>query len=559
MKKKLSDIKELWQEIVWIYRYGKNYTGAILLYVLLGLLATAVGLFSSVVSKYLIDAVTSGDVSRISLIIALYVGFGVTRILLGALTKRFRAHTGVRATNEIREDLFGRFLAIDWQASLDYHSGDLLSRINSDVATVADSILGLIPSLITAGLQFAGALLVILIYDPMMALWALISAPVTVLFSRLFLTKMRALGQKVRERQADLTGFYEEALQNLQAIKAFHLNGTMEERLAGLQQLYKDVYLESADFSVWMGVVMSVLGFATSGLCFAWGAFRLWTGYISFGTMVLFIQMAGTVTSAFSSLVSIVPGAVSAAVSAGRLMKILELPAENSETDEETEAFIEKAFTAGAGLVLENVSFAYREGIPVLEQLNLTAENGQIIGIIAESGGGKTTLIRLLLGLVSPDGGEAFVLLSDGTRKPLSPALRPLFSYVAQEKVVFSGTVAESLRLGNPAAGDEALWDALERACAADFVRALPEGIDTKLGERGAGLSEGQIQRLAIARAILSPAPLLLLDEATSALDFETEKKVIHGLLAGEERRRTVIATTHRPTVLEYCDAVIQL
>jgi len=232
-------------------------------------------------------------------------------------------------------------------------------------------------------------------------------------------------------------------------------------------------------------------------------------------------------------------------------MTILALPREEQTLTEEDRAVLAHA-EEGVGIRVENVSFAYREGRSVLQSCTLRAAPGEIIGVVSPSGGGKTTLIRLLLGLVFPQSGT--VTLQSGTASaPLSPALRSLITYVAQEKVIFSGTVADSLRLSAPAATQEELEQALRAACAWDFVSALPQGIHTPLGERGSGLSEGQIQRLAIARALLSPAPVMLLDEATSALDLETEKAVLQGLL---QKRRTVVVTTHRPTVLTSCSRV---
>lgn len=543
-------LREIIAETRWIYRQALPYRGSILLYILLGLAAIVLGLGSSVASKYLIDAVTiqSGAIATAAVC---YGGFAVVQLLLQALTRRISAKLSIRAANEIRADVFARFLDVDWQASLDYHSGDLLSRVNSDVSTVSESILGWIPSLITGLVQFLGTLAIILYYDPLMAVIALLSAPVMVLLSRTMVKKMRSFGQDVRKAQADLIAFYEESLQNLQAIKSFSLHGQFTGRLHQLQGLYREVSLDYNLFSVRIHLLLSIVGFLVSGGCFAWGVYRLWSGYITFGTMALFLQMAGVLSASFSSLVSLVPSAISATVAAGRIMTILDLPREDSILSNEGQAVLDAAQN-GVGIRLEDVSFAYRSEQPVLQDFSLHAAPDEIIGIVSPSGGGKTTLIRLLLGLIAPQSG-AVLLESGDVSAPLQPGLRPLITYVAQEKVIFSGTVRDCLRLSDPTAADEELEYALRLSCAWDFVSALPQGLDTPLGERGSGLSEGQIQRLAIARAILSPAPVMLLDEATSALDPETEKAVLHGLLA---RQRTVVVTTHRPSVLTSCTRV---
>ena len=543
-------LREIIAETKWIYRQAKPYRGSILLYILLGVAAILLGLGSSIASKFLIDAVT-GRSGSIAAAAVCYGAFALVQILFQGVTRRISAVINVRAGNEIRAGVFARFLDVDWQASLDYHSGDLLSRVNSDVGTVSDSILGWIPSLITGLVQFIGSLAIILFYDPMMALIALLSAPVMMALSRTMFGKMREFGKDVRRAQADLIAFYEESLQNLQAIKSFSLHEQFTGRLHQLQGLYRTVTLDYNRFSVRIHLLLGTVGFLVSGGCFAWGVYRLWQGHITFGTMTLFLQLAGTLSSAFSSLVALVPSAISATVAAGRIMTILDLPCENHAVTPEAQAVLDGA-SAGVGVAVDHVSFAYRQGQDILTDFTLHAAPGEIIGVVSPSGGGKTTLIRLLLGLIFPQSGTV-TLESGGAQATLSPALRPLISYVAQEKVVFSGTVRDCLRLSDPTADDGRLEEALRLSCAWDFVSALPQGLDTLLGERGAGLSEGQIQRLAIARAILSPAPVMLLDEATSALDPETEKAVLRGLLA---RRRTVVVTTHRPSVLTSCTRV---
>lgn len=547
-------LRDIIDETKWIYSYTSRYKKGIAVYILLGFAATVLGLAASVASKYLIDAVTGHNNSVILQIVAVYVGFSVARILLNAVSQRVNAKLSIKTSNEIRADVFRRFLTVDWEKSLAYHSGDLLSRVSDDVNTVAGSVLGWIPSLIINSVQFLATLAVILYYDPMMALIALLSAPVTVFLSRFLIRKMRTFGQEVRQSQAKLTAFYEESLQNLQAIKAFSLHDTFGARLDELQALYRNVSLDYNLFSVKTNLLMSTLGFVVSGLCFAWGVYRLWSGYISFGTMTLFIQLAGLVASSFSALVSLVPSAISATVSAGRIMAILDLPREDLTADEVSRDLMKNAAHNGAAVHIDNVHFVYQNGRQVFRGFTLQAQSDEIIGIVSPSGGGKTTLIRMLLGLISPAAGT-ISLESGSYRAPLAPCMRPLISYVAQEKVIFSGTIADTLRMTNPVATDEQLVAALKTACAWDFVSQLSDGINTPLGERGSGLSEGQIQRLAIARALLSDAPILLLDEATSALDIDTERQVLHNMLS-DNRHRTVIVTTHRPTVLQSCTRV---
>lgn len=548
--------RELLAELRWVRDRARPYRRGITAYIALGVVAALLGLSASIASKYLIDWVVGHQNRLILTATSLYAGFGLAGIGLTAFTRQMSAKLSVRAANDIRAEVFGQFLEIDWQASLHYHSGDLLTRINQDVTSVADSMLGWIPSLITCLVRFFGALAVILAYDPVMALLALLSAPVTFLMSRFLISNLQHFGRQIRDIQAQLTAFYEESLQNLQAIKAFSLNRKFNGRLEELQELYCTVRLEHDLLAVKTQLLLSGMGFVVSGVCFGWCVYRLWSGYISFGTMVLFIQTASMLSSAFSSLFALVPTAISTSVSARRIMTILDLPREDLTVSDEARCVMEHAGRHGVSVRAEHLCFSYEQGRHILDDFTLHAEPGEIIGIVSPSGGGKTSFIRAILGLVSPVSGT-ISLASGGYCAPICPGLRPLITYVAQEKAVFSCTVAEFLRLSSPAASDGELEQALKQACAWEFVSALPGGLHYRLRERGTGLSEGQIQRLAIARALLSSAPVMLLDEATSALDLATERSVLRNMRS--DRSRTVIVTAHRPTVLLSCTRVYSI
>ena len=548
--------RELLAELRWVRDRARPYRRGIAAYIALGVVAALLGLGAGIASKYLIDGVVGHQNRLILTAASLYAGFGLAGIGLTALTRQISAKLSVRAANDIRAEVFGQFLEIDWQASLHYHSGDLLTRINQDVTSVADSMLGWIPRLITCLVRFFGTLAVILAYDPVMALLALLSAPVTFLMSRFLISNLQHFGRQIRDIQAQLTAFYEESLQNLQAIKAFSLNRKFNGRLEELHELYCTVRLEHDLLAVKTNLLLSGMGFVVSGACFGWCVYRLWSGYISFGTMVLFIQTASMLSSAFSSLVALVPTAISASVAARRIMTILDLPREDLTVSDEARCVMEHAGRHGVSVRAEHLCFSYEQGRHILDDFTLHAEPGEIIGIVSPSGGGKTSFIRAILGLVAPVSGT-ISLASGGYCAPICPGLRPLITYVSQEKAVFSCTVAEFLRLSSPAASDGELEQALKQACAWEFVSSLPSGLHYRLRERGTGLSEGQIQRLAIARALLSSAPVMLLDEATSALDLATERSVLRNMRS--DRSRTVIVTAHRPTVLLSCTRVYSI
>ena len=552
-KYKSGAFREMWNETKWLYSYAAKYKWLIVIYIVIGLFATGLALAASLVTKNLINEVLGGKISAAA--VALYVFLGLSGIAVSALNRRLSAKISLRVNNEIRADVFGKFISTTWEEVSAFHSGDLLNRINGDVSTVADSVIGWIPSVTIKSAQFIGAIAIICYYDAAMALLSLISIPAAALISSLLLRKMRSYGTKIREAGSELMSFFEESLQNIQTVKAFGLSQSLDGRLAQLQKIYYDTSLEYNALSVKVTSGMSVLGLFVSYLCMGWCIFRLFTGAIDIGTMVLFIQLSSYLSSSISSLISSVPTVISATVSAGRIISVLNLPRE--EEDESLAAREIADFGEAPEIEFRGVSFGYKNGGKVFSEVNLTVAPGEFAAFVGPSGGGKTTLLRLLLGLVKPQSGKA-TLSAKGKTTEISSATRRIFTYVPQEKAMFSGTVAEMLRLFSPEATDEEINAALKAACAYDFVAALPEGINTPLGERGAGFSEGQNQRLAIARAVLRKAPVLLLDEATSALDLETERRVLENITA-LCRGKTLIVMTHRESVLPLCDSVYRI
>ncbi|MGN1307171.1 MAG: ABC transporter ATP-binding protein [Faecousia sp.] len=550
-------LKEIGRETRWIYYHTRAYRKAVLAYVLLGLLSTGLSMVSALASKELVNSIVLLGAEgyggkRIAAVGFVVVFLAAMGILLNAYINRYSAKINLRVSNELRAEVFDTFLRTDWESLQQYHSGDLLTRVNTDVTNVANSVLGWLPTLIIKLAQFIASLAVILCYDPTMAVFALITAPLTLIAAKPFVSKMRVLSKEMRTVNSEMTAFHEEALQNVQSIKAFNLVNPFTDRLKRVQSRYYDTGLRFNHFSVVNSSLLSAAGLLVSYLCLGWGAYRLWRGYIDFGTMVLFIQLASYLSAALSALIKLVPSAIECTVSAQRIMTIFDLPQEKLEGLAEVEALKKEKFS----LCLDKLRFSYQNRSLVLDALELSVSPGEMIAIVGPSGSGKTTLFRILLALLHPSDGTA-ELVSGELHVPLSPATRSLFSYVPQDNVIFSGTIADTLRLVRPNATDEELYAALKVACADTFVRALPQGIYSTLQERGGSLSVGQNQRLAIARAVLADAPILLLDEVTSALDMETEEKVLKNIAALPNK--TCILTTHRPSVLSLCDRVYRI
>jgi len=551
-------LRELFRELGWIIRRSNQYRGEVAWYVLLGVFGTVLSLAGSLLSKYIIDAVTGFHTGPITGALIFYVLMQLVHIGISAITGRISTRISVRVHNRLTAEIYDRLMNARWESVCQFHSGDLLSRFNGDASTVASSVLGWLPDLITRLLQFFGTLAVILYYDPTLALLALLSAPVTLLAGRLIAGRMREHNKNMRALSSELVMFNEESFQNLQLIKSFDLTEQYSQRLRQLQNKHKRATLEYNLFSIKNSSFLSLVGTAVAVACFAWSLYRLRYGHITYGTMTLFLQLSASLSAAFSALVGLVPGAISAATSAGRIMTILDLPNEvRSQPTEQEDAFFRQAREEGVSVVAKSLSYGYAGDRIVLDQVSFRADPGQIVGIVGPSGEGKTTLLRLLLGIVQPRDGTLTATVGEVT-KELSEDTRRLFSYVPQGCTMFTGTVAENLRLVKPDATDEELMQALTLACADGFIRSRELGLNTPIREQGTGFSQGQLQRLAIARALLADAPVLLLDEATSALDFETERKVLDNIMhAG--LNRSCFVTTHRPGVLNVCSRVYRV
>ena len=547
IRQKVRDgsLQEMWREAKWMFTYIRRYRAVVGIHILLGILGTALSLLSSVAMKTLIDVVTGFQTGAIFTAAAWMAGMLLGSAGMQALSSRIAAVINIRVQNGIQAEIYDRMLRTDWASLEQFRSGDLLNRLNTDVTSVSGGVTGLLPSFVTAAVQFLGSLMIILCYDPVMALIALIGAPLSVLCSRTLVRRMRSYNRRMKDISSEVMSFHEDSLRNLTSIKAFGIMDGFRDRMCAMQGKYRETYLDYNRFSVIAGFVMSIVGLLVSAGCFGWGVYRLWTHAISYGAMMMFLQLTTMLRSAFSSLIGLVPTAVSITTSAGRLMAIADLP-------EEPGARETVPAPALCTVELQDVTYSYPGGEPVLEHVDFRARPGEVVALTGASGEGKTTMIRLMLGLVRPEHGSVCLTGADGQCLPVSAATRAAFSYVPQGNTVFAGTIADNLRMVRPEATDAELIAALETACAYDFVRQLPDGIYARTGELGHGLSEGQAQRIAVARAVLRGAPVLLLDEATSALDEATEQRMLENLMHSG-RVQTCVLITHRAATAERC------
>ena len=551
--------RSLLKEWKWLLKFVSKYRGQIILYVFIGLLSTGMGLGVNVATKHLIDSVISHSNDTILKSAALVISLGVSQLVIGALTSRLSAIVGTKISNEIRSSVYEHITYSKWSDIRKYHSGDLLNRIEGDVSTVSNSIITYIPSIFTRVAQFIGCLAVVIYYDPTLAIFAFLSSPFLVVSSRLSAKMMRKYHKESREMNGKILSFYSESIQNLQTIKAFDITKRYVEQLKNNLNLYRKIKLDHDKFSIKMTFLLSLVGLLVSYLCYGWGVYRLWQGVITYGTMTLFLQISGQLTSSFSAIVTLLPSAISIATAAGRIMEITNLPLEENKDDKIAEEITPSANKNGISLYCDNVTYTYPEGEkPVINNISFRAEPGETIAFVGPSGEGKTTILRLILGLIEPNSGKLKISVKDGTSLSVSESTRRFCSYVPQGNAIFSGCIADNLRIVRPEATDEELVSALKTADAWSFVEHLPEGIYTEISEKGTNFSEGQIQRISIARALLRDAPIIVMDEATSALDSSTEEIVLANMMKAYPNRTRII-TTHRPSMLQYCTRVYKI
>ncbi|MBQ5951127.1 MAG: ABC transporter ATP-binding protein [Lachnospiraceae bacterium] len=566
---------EILDDWKWIFSYSKKYKGAIAVYTLFGILSSTMGIAASIASKYAIDVITGYQTEKLWLLIAITVGTAFCSLFFSSLVNRISTKFSLDIHNDIQADIFDRIIDVDWKAIREYSSGDILNRFNSDVGTVSSNAISWLPTVLISVFNFMITFAVIWHYNKPMSLLAFASAPIMLLMSKYLIRRQREHQRKVREISSKMMAFEVETFYNFDTIKSFGITKRYGAKLREWQAKLKKQSLDYNLFSIRTNVFMSVLGLIVQYLAFGYCLYLLWTHQITYGTMTLFLEQRGRLSRSFNQVVGIVPSFLSSSVSAHRIRELIELPREvHLKESEDLSAFAD----LGVEVRMDDVSFAYEEGEKVIADTSFVASPGEIVALVGPSGEGKTTMIRLMLGLIHPDMGEAKLRIVSGPEtfeKLKDSALfsengdytlevdvnadsRYLFSYVPQGNTVISGTIAENLRMVKEDATDEEIEEALRTACAWDFVSKLPDGINSTVGERGRGLSEGQAQRIAIARAVLRDAPILLLDEATSALDVQTERDVLHNIVR-RRPNRTCIITTHRPSVLSMCQRVYRV
>jgi len=537
---------------LWLWQASAGIRSKLVLVMLCGLCYTAASLAFVYVSKEAIDRVTHGEVvgySAVCLYGALLLGLYLLELGLNLWMGWIENHTEIVVENGLRHRLYSHLMRANWEEWERFHSGDVLNRLEEDVRIVADTLSRSVPQLITTGVQVLAAFAFLYAMNPMLAWCVVFIMPFFLLVSKTYFRGLRELTKGIRSTDSEVQSVMQESLQHRMLIQSMEQNGAFVDRLEGLQSSLYGQTMHRTKFNLFSRGMVS-LGFIAGYMtAFLWGLVGLQEGAITYGMMTAFLQLVNRIQRPTVALTNLIPGFVYASASMERIEEMESLHSEQIGEG--------KMLQGTGGIRIENMTFRYKEGErDIYWHFSHDFTPGSRTAIIGETGAGKSTLVKLILSLLKPTEGN--ICLYDKTdQKEVSPETRGNLVYVPQGNSLLSGTIRSNLLLGNADATDGQMWQALHVA-AADFVKELPLQLDARCGEGGDGLSEGQAQRIAIARGLLRPGSILLLDEFSASLDRETERVLIKRLI-NNAKDKTMLFITHREMVLEYCDEVVRL
>ena len=522
---------------------------ALLASMLANLAGVGASLLFVYICKTLIDIATGNSGRDLAGWSLAMVATMAAQTLFSLLRTRLAAQTDIRIKNNLRMQIFSRLICAYHGSRGERHSGDITNRLEEDVRVVSECLSNSLPALLSATVQFIAAFCFLMALNNTLA-WSVVGImPLAIILSKIFFRKLRRLTRDIRDTDSLVQSHLQENLQHATLIQTLEQEGRASSGLDRLQSGLYDSVMRRTRFTIVSRTVISLAFAAGYATAFLWGVNGLLAGAVTFGTMTAFLQLVGQIQRPVLELSSYIPSAIHAAASADRLMEI--------EGDESCAASEPVHLGSPAGIRMEHVSFAYPDGTrKVIDDFSHDFRPGSRTAIVGETGAGKSTLIRLILALLRPQSGS-IVIYGPRSSAEASAATRCNLTYVPQGNSLLSGTVRDNLLLGDPEADEAGMKEAL-RVAAADFVFQLPDGLDTPCSENGGGLSEGQAQRIAIARALLRRGSILLLDEFSSSLDPETEKRLMENLSSALPGR-TMIFITHRRKITEYCSDIIEL
>jgi ATP-binding cassette, subfamily B, bacterial len=532
---------------IWLFGNSKPYILKIVLLIFCDVAASSFGVVLALLSKEIIDSATSGGVIKISII--LYFIVILISILINAIIGLLSSAVNERFSFDIRKQIYDRIVKSYWMDIKRYHTGDLLTRLTSDTSNVSEGIVSVIPTIIKLVIEILITFFTLFYFQPMLAILALIMAPIISFTCLLLGRKLKLLQRKVQETESNYRSFIQESLSNLLVVKSFANEKYVSDRLAQLRDERFFWVFRKNRISVVSSSAMSLsfqLGYIAA---LTFGAVLLSAKTITFGTMSVFLTLVNRIQSPILSLAYQIPRVVSVLASSERIVELQKIALEGKDE--------KHILPEDVGVNLFDVTFGYGEEI-ILDGVSLSIEPGEFVAIVGKSGIGKTTLVRLIMSFMNNMDGIIEFQNKQGETVNANAGTREFIAYVPQGNTLFSGTIRENIRMGRLNATEEDMINALKMAAAYDFVCEFPKGIDTVIGERGHGISEGQAQRIAIARALVRNAPFLILDEATSSLDERTELEVLRGI-QNLYPRPTCLIISHRRSVLKYCNREIRI
>ncbi|PNT93565.1 hypothetical protein CDQ83_08720 [Clostridium thermosuccinogenes] len=540
----------------WILTQSRGYLKYTFILMLIGGLLSILGVYRAIASKKLVDTAILGSKPQTTTLLILLAILIIAEICLSSTNSILSARCRSKLSASIQKRIYDHILNCQWMELSGYHSSSLSTRLCNDADAVANAVTNTMPHLFTLIVLLASSFTALLYLEPAVALAAIIISPVCIFFSKLYGSKLKGVYKDSQEADALCRSFLQESVQNILILKTFCLERENYAGLSRLQDKKISLAVKKGYINTLSNTVIRLGSWSTFFIIFCWGANNLSGGVAAFGTLTALLQLISGIQAPFYGLASSVPELVASVGSAERLMELTSIPKE-VEDNTDMESCCPIPDNSLLDIEFRNVCFSYKKNESLLKNLSFTVKAGEIIGLIGASGEGKTTIVRLLLALVTPDKGHIFIKYK-GRKYQVSPSSRRFISYVPQGNTLFSGTVKSNLLHGNLTASDWDIHEAAVSSCSADFIEQLKDKYETVIGEKGSGLSEGQAQRLAIARAFLRKKPILVLDEATSSLDTETEAKILRSI-RDLKHKPTCIIITHRPSALALCNRIFKL
>jgi ATP-binding cassette subfamily B protein len=539
----------------WIRDNAKNERAKMWILIVSNIIFSLLSVAFALSVKVIIDGATNADkiVGKTQLIYGavLILIIVVLQFAFRIITNYLSEHIKGRLEVSIRTRLYNSILSKKYQKITAYHSGELMTRLNSDVSVVADGYTGIVPNLVAALARLICAIVAIILLQPIFATVFVVAGILVFATLTLMRSKLKSFHKDVQNSGAKVHSYMQESIENVLAIKGFSVNDKMSYNAINLQKENFKMKMKRAKYSVGGHAIYNMIFSLGYILALVYGGYLIYAGALTYGTLSAILQLVNNVQVPFASLSNVFPRYYSMIASAERIIEIEVMENEKELLPEKT---INK-FKKFNKIVANDISFSYEED-SVLSGASLTVNRGDFVMIKGRSGIGKSTFLKLLLGVYQLKEGNINAE-ANGKTCEISEQTRSLFSYVPQQNLLFSGTVLENVTFISGKVDDEKLKQALDVSCVSDFIDDLPDGINTKVGENGLGLSEGQIQRIAIARALLNPAPVLLLDESTSALDGNTERKLLSNLKTLGDV--TVIIVSHKNAAKEICNRIIKI